>query len=163
MDPLNERLESVNWWIPGMREFEGTLFLFWLLALPALCAWGALALLRLWKARRAGEMGPQEYRWRSSERFRFFGELAVSGCFLVPGLFVLVTFAGLFLVTLTISDSTAWNVLVLIGVVFWFFAYRSLIRRLRAGLREPERPEFGEVGPELPFFFRRAGEHPESG
>jgi hypothetical protein len=71
MDFLEERLGQVDWWIPGMRDVEGILFLLWLVVIPCLALRGCIGLLSLWNARRNGEFGTQRYLWRSSERFEF--------------------------------------------------------------------------------------------
>ena len=155
MDSLEERLAEVEWWIPWIREFQGVLLLTWLVVVPGLVVWGSIVLLRMWRARRAGEIGPQAYRWRSAERFRYFGNIAVSGCFIVPMLLMVLTFGGLllgaFLVDPYVSYNTSWNLWALASLVFWFCAYRWLYQRVRAGVHEPESPDFGEDLPGEPL------------
>ena len=63
MDRFEERLAEVDWWIPGLREFDGVLLLLWIVVIPCLVGWGCAVMLRLWRARRAEDIGPQEYRY----------------------------------------------------------------------------------------------------
>lgn len=156
LDILEERLADVDWWIPGLREFNGIPLMLWCVLISATIAFGPRDMYRLWRARSRNEIGPQEYRWRSGERGQYTGRVALAGCALVPMIFAIMTLIGLFGVALAFSDDIGWNLFILSATIFWFFAYRWLFQRWRSGFHEPVPPDFGDDRRDEPIILRVA-------
>ncbi len=151
LDGFEEHLAEVDWWIPWLREFDGALLLLWIVLVTTTVALGLRDMYRLRSMKIRGVIGPQEYRWRSDERGRYTGRLALNGYVFVPMCLVLLTLLGLFGVAAATSDNTAWNLLMIETLVFWCVAYRWLWQRLDEGFREPEPPDFGDDRPGEPL------------
>ena len=159
-EPLNDRVAGVDWWIPGLWEVSGGLLVVWLWAAIAVAIWSVLVLWRLRRGRKSGRIGPQEYRWRSSERFSFFGWTATYSVIVVPMLFVVLSYAGLLarnmFIDRLISENTGWNLFMLGSLLFWIASFSWLYRRLRSGLPELKRPDFGDDRPRQPVILRNS-------
>jgi hypothetical protein len=106
------------------------------------------------RARNSGEIGPQAYRWRSENRFRFYGLIAAVGLMIVPGFFYVIVFLGVLFGSMIATDSTAWNLTAFVVLAFWVLSFGWLARHVRAGLHMPEEPPTIDEPGALQFFLR---------
>lgn len=158
MGVLESGPQAIDWWIPGLRELNGILLGVWLAVVLLLAVVGVVVMLRMRRARRSGEIGPQAYRWRSENRFRFYGLVAAVGFMIVPGFFYVIVFLGVLFGSMLATDSTAWNLTAFVVLAFWAISFGWLARHVRNGHKLPPEPPVHDEPGALPFFLRLPGE-----